>query len=276
MEDLAACLRTWRDRLTPAEAGLPARPRRRAPGLRRQELAELAGVSIGYLTRLEQGRATNPSAQVLGALARALRLSTDEQELLFRLAGHAPPQGEHMRRHPTPGVQRILDRLQDLPVMVFDAAWDFIDCNPLATALVGDQGQLEGRERNVAWRHFTGAHGHVVLDADEEAALAGSIVADLHAASARFPADERLASLIADLRRASSRFAQLWEERPAGMHTTARKTFHHPEVGRLTLDCDVLLVHGTDLRIVVYSAPPGSPDADALALVGVVGLQSFS
>jgi transcriptional regulator with XRE-family HTH domain len=276
MDDLAASLRAWRDRLSPAEAGLRAHARRRAPGLRRQEVAELAGLSVGYLTRLEQGSATNPSPLVLSALARALRLSTDEQALLFRLAGHAPPGGERMSRHPTPGVQRMLDRLEDLPVLVYDAAWEIVAGNPLAAALIGDPSELEGPERNIAWRHFTGQPGRIVHTAEESAVMDAQIVADLHAAAGRWPADERLAALIADLRRASPRFAALWEERPAAVHTSMRKTFDHPEVGRFTLDCDVLHVHGSDLRIVVYSAPPGSPDAEALALVGVVGLQAFS
>ena len=271
MDDLAASLRAWRDRLTPAEAGLRAHARRRAPGLRRQEVAELAGLSVGYLTRLEQGRATHPSPLVLGALARALRLTTDEQEHLFRLAGHAPPAGERMSRHITPGVQRMLDRLKDLPVLVYDAAWEIVEVNPLGAALLGEPGP----GHNIARACFTGGPGRVVWSVEDKAVFEAGIVADLHAASARFPTDQRLARLIEELRRDSPRFAQLWEARPAAVHTTARKTIEHPEVGRLTLDCDVLLVHGTDLRIVVYSAPPGSADADALALVGVVGLQTF-
>src|SRR4051794_19656305 len=119
---LAACPRSWRDRLSPGEAGLPVQARRRAPGLRRQELAQLAGLSVDYLTRLEQGRARHPSAQVVAALARALRLSDDEQAHLFRLAGHAAPGSGRMSRHLTPGIQRVLDRLDDVPVVVLDAA----------------------------------------------------------------------------------------------------------------------------------------------------------
>jgi transcriptional regulator with XRE-family HTH domain len=271
VNDLAANLRTWRDRLTPAEPG-----RRRAPGLRRDEIAQRADVSVGYLTRLEQGRATHPSPLVLSALARALRLSRDEEALLHRLAGHAPPGGERMSRHLTPGVQRMLDRLHDLPVMVFDAAYDLVAANPLAAALTGDLMALEGRARNIAWRHFTGLPGRVVHSPEETAAREAEMVADLHAAAGRWPHDERLQSLIDDLHAASPRFAELWERRPAAVRTSSRKTFEHPEVGRLTLDCDVLNVHGSDLRIVVYSAAPGTPDADALALAGVIGLQSFN
>src|SRR3954469_14295658 len=115
MDDLGASLRAWRDRLTPPNAG----GTRRAPGLRRQEVADRAGVSVGYLTRLEQGRATNPSPLVVRALADALELSGDERELLFQLAGQLPP-AQRMNRELTPGLLRMLDRLQDLPVTVYD------------------------------------------------------------------------------------------------------------------------------------------------------------
>jgi transcriptional regulator with XRE-family HTH domain len=263
VDDLAASLRAWRDRLSPAEADA----RRRAPGLRRQEVADLAGLSVGYLTRLEQGRATHPSPLVLSALARALRLTTDEREHLFRLAGHAPPSADRMNRHVTPSVRRLLDRLHDLPVLVYDAAWEIVEMNPLGAALLG-----EPEDRNIARGHFTGDQSRVVWTEKEGSNFEAGIVSDLRVASARFPADERLASLIEELRRDSPRFAELWDERPAAVHTTARKTLVHPQAGRLTLDCDVLLVHGTDLRIIVYSAPPGSADADALALVGVAAL----
>src|ERR1700754_5188620 len=276
MDDLAASLRAWRDRLTPAEAGLRAHHGRRcAPGLRRQEVAELAGLSVGYLTRLEQGRASHPSPLVLGALARALRLTADEEQTLFRLAGQVPHGGERMDRQITPGVQRMLDRMQDLPVLVNDASWELLGTNAMGAALIGDPSRLQGRERNMAWCEFTGVRRRVIHTPEQRAAVQAEIVADLHVAAARWPHDERLQALIGDLQAVSPRFAELWETRPALVRASARKTFDHPEVGRLTLDCDTLLVHGSDLRIVVFSAAPGTPDADALALIGVVGLQTF-
>ncbi len=275
--DLASCLRSWRDRLAPSDAGLPTQALRRAPGLRREELAQLAGLSADYLTRLEQGRATHPSPQVLDALARALRVSKEERSHLFRLAGHVPPGPGTIERHLTPSIQRLLDRLSDLPVIVLDAAWDTVAWNPLAAALLGDPSELRGRERNLVWRLFTsgGGSGRFVRDAAETEAIEAEAVANLHAALGRYPEDRHLRELIDDLSAASERFRELWAARPVAERAASRKTIEHPEAGRLTLDCDVLGVQGSDLRVIVYSAAPGSPDAEALALVGVVGLQSF-
>jgi transcriptional regulator with XRE-family HTH domain len=271
MDELAACLRQWRDRLDPAEVGLAA-GRRRAPGLRREEVAQLAGVSVDYLARLEQGRASNPSPSVLAALARTLRLTREERAHLFRVAGHAEPGAGHIDRHLTPGVQRILDRLADVPVMVVDAAWEIVALNALATALLGD---LAAGERNLLRRHFTGGDSRLVRSAAEDAAHEEEAVADLREAAGRYPQDERLRTLIEDLSVASPRFAELWDRPAVATRAASRKTFAHPEVGLVTLDCDVLTVQDSDLRLVVYTAAPGSPDASALALLGAVGLQTF-
>jgi transcriptional regulator with XRE-family HTH domain len=267
-DELAACLRSWRDRLSPAEAGLPARGPRRAPGLRREEVAQLAGLSLDYLARLEQGRASNPSASVLAPLARALRLTDAERDHLYRVAGQAPPAGR-MSRHITPSVQRVLDRLGDVPVLVVDMAWNIVAVNPLGTALLGD---VRG---NILRRHFTGAPSRVVRTPSEVAEFEVEAVADLHDAVGRFPQDPELRRLIDDLLAASPRFAELWEQRPVAPRNAGTKTFEHPEIGRVTLDCDHLTVGGSDLRLVVYTVPAGSPDAEALALLGAIGLQTF-
>jgi transcriptional regulator with XRE-family HTH domain len=276
MDELAACLRSWRDRLSPAEAGLPAGTNRRAPGLRREEVAQLAGLSVDYLARLEQGRASNPSPSVLAPLARALRLSDDERDHLFRVAGHAEPGAGIMNRHLTPGVQRVLDRLADVPVVVVDAGYDLVAWTPPAAALIGDPSAWPWRERNIAWRHFGGCSDRVVRTPEEIYAFETAVAADLHAAVTRYPQDGRLLELVDDLRAMSSCFANLWETRPVATAPSRRKTFRHPDAGDITVDCDSLVVDGSDLKLLVYTAPPGSPDAERLALVGTLGLQSFA
>jgi transcriptional regulator with XRE-family HTH domain len=273
MSELGEALRAWRDRVRPEDVGVPTGARRRAVGLRREELAALAGVSTDYLVRLEQGRAVRPSPPVVGALARALRRTAAQHEHLLRLAGHVPPGPTRMRRHMTPALQRITDRLRDLPLLIVDDAWTIQSMSALGAALVGDFSALPDRDRNIAWRHFTGMPTRVVRDRAQTQALECELAADLHAATGRYPDDPDLRRLIADLRATSSRFAELWEERPVAIHSSEHKVFQHPHVGRIELDCDVLRADGTDLMLVVYSAPSGSAGSKALALLEVVGLQ---
>jgi transcriptional regulator with XRE-family HTH domain len=235
----------------------------------------LAGVSADYITRLEQGRATAPSAQVLTALARALRLSGEELRHLFRLAGQAPPEPGRIAAHITPSVQRLLDQLDRVPVGVYDAMWNLIAWNPMWAALMGDPSAWTGRQRNVLWRYFTGQTGRVSHGAEQDASFAASTVADLRSAVARYPDDGDLRRLVAGLRAASPRFAGLWDAGAVGVHEADRKTVHHPDVGPITLDCDVMTVHGSDLRIVVYSAAPGTDAAGKLALLTVIGTQQM-
>ncbi len=274
-EELAGCLRSWRARVAPSDAGFPVGSQRRVSGLRREEVAQLAGVSVDYLARLEQGRAANPSSSVLASLARALRLNDDERSHLFRLAGYADPRAGTIDRHITASLQRLLDRLTDVPAIVGDATGQIVACNPLATALLGDISTASARERNLAWRHFSGAPSRLVRMPAEEVEAEIRLVAELREALGRYPADEQLSNLIEDLRALSPRFEQLWKQHPVLGSHARRKTFLHPELGTITLDCDVLTVGGSDLRLIVYTAPAGSPDAEALALLGAIGLQSF-
>ena len=271
MTDLGECVRAWRERILPADVGLPSGGRRRTAGLRREELAALAGVSVDYLVRLEQGRSTNPSRQVVSSLTRALRLTEPERDHLYRLAGHTPPGPHQMPDHLTPGVQRLLDRL-DAAVSVHDPAWTILAWNPAWAALMGDPSGWSARERNIAWRAFSELPARLVRSDDEAQGFKRGIVADLRAAVGRYPHDPTLRSLIADLS-GIEQFRQLWATAPVAENHSARKTIDHPEVGRLTLDCDVLTVSGTDLRVIAYTAEPGSVDAERFDLVRVVGLQ---
>lgn len=277
-EELAGCLRSWRRRLTPLEAGVSTGERRRVAGLRREEVAQLAGVSVDYLARLEQGRARAPSPSVLAALARALRLTDDERAHLFRVAGHVEPGPGTINRHITPSLQRLLDRLGDVPVMVVDAAGEMIALNPLAQALIGDLSGASRRERTLAWRQFAGHDrglSRIVRTPQEVADAESRMVAELRDALGRYPHDEYVNSLIGDLLAQSPRFAELWDQHPVTRTPARRKTFAHRQIGSITLDCDVLSVQGSDLNVIVYTAPAGSPDAESLSLLGAIGLQAF-
>jgi transcriptional regulator with XRE-family HTH domain len=237
---LGATIRSWRDRLTPADVGLPSGRARRAAGLRREELAELAGVSVDYVVRLEQGRASTPSAQVVSALARALRLSGPERDHLYRLAGLQPPPDGTINDHIPPGMQRVLTRLGETPVGVFAADWRLIWWNRSWAALLGDPSALAPEYRNLITSRFPAA-------ADPPVRLAGS-----------------------------ARFAELWHDGAVGGHAEDRKTIKHPEIGDITVDCDVLNDSDTDLKIVIYTAAPGSEDATKLDLARVAGISQDS
>ncbi|MGH3164981.1 MAG: helix-turn-helix domain-containing protein [Trebonia sp.] len=271
--EIGSYLQTWRHRLQPADAGLPAGSSRRTRGLRREELAALAGISVDYLVRLEQGRATNPSTQVLGALSRALRLTTEERDHLYTVAGQALPRKSAMTSLVPPSVQRLVDRLADLPVAVHDPAWTIITWNAAWAALMGDPSGLSGLDRNLLWRTFTGKSTRVLKSGAEADEFEADAVADLRRAAGTYPDDAGLRQLVDDLRLASPRFARLWAERVVTATGSGSKTIVHPEVGPITLDCDVLTVAGSDLRLVVYTAEPSSPDADRLRLAQASGLQ---
>ncbi|BCJ49842.1 transcriptional regulator [Actinoplanes sp. NBRC 14428] len=270
-------VRRWRDRVAPATVGVPVGTRRRASGLRREELAALAGISADYLTRLEQGRATTPSAQVVEALARSLRLSATERGLLYRLAGHATPGPDVIPSRVTPSIQRLLDRLSHTPVIVYDAGWTLVLANAPYNALMGDTTTWRGLARNAIWRNLLGHHNRTVHTPEEQADHEARLVADLRLTAARYPADHALKRLIADLTQQSPRFAELWEtaDPPPLPDPSKRKLIDHPAAGRLTLDCDALLVAQDDLRITVYTAEPGTEDAERLALAIVLGTQTL-
>lgn len=270
-------VRRWRDRVTPSAAGVPVGGRRRAAGLRREEVAGLAGISVDYLTRLEQGRATSPSVQVVEALARALRVSDTERDLLFRLAGHAPPGLDVVSSRITPSVQRLLDRLANTPVAVFDATWTLVVANAPYDALMGPTTGWRGIERNSVWRHLVGPGSRAVQTPEQKAELEARLVADLRLTAARYPADQRLKQLTRDLAAQSPRFAKLWEAGALEPHQDSgrRKVIDHPDVGPITLDCDILIVAADDLRIMIYTAEPDTDDAERLALAVVLGTQSL-
>ncbi len=271
--ELADFLRTRRRKLSPRDVGLPVTTRRRTPGLRREEVALLAGMSVDYYARLEQARGPRASRQVLAALARTLRLSEDERDHLFRLAGEPAPERTSTARHVRPGVLHLLDRLADSAAMVISDNGDVLAWTPLAAALFVDFSELSGDRRNLYWMAFAGPQSLRRLPAEDRERAARSHVADLRATLARRPDDPVLRGLVSRMRRASALFDRLWGEHDVAVRRADRKRIVHPLVGLLELDCEVLLTPEHDQRLVLHTAPPGSESAERLELLRVLGLQ---
>jgi transcriptional regulator with XRE-family HTH domain len=261
--DLAAFLRARRAALRPVQVGLADGDRRRTAGLRRQEVAQLAGVSVDYYIRLEQGRGPHPSRHVLSALARALMLNRDEREYLFRVAGQQPPAGAGPSREVAPAVRYLLDSLRDTPAYVLDAKYDILAWNRLATYFIGDLSEVPEQDRNmIRWLFRQPADDLHWTEADT-VAFARSCVADLRAAYARYPSDHALRSLVTELLGTSPRFVQMWADHEVEQRLRIVKRFKHPVAGPLEFDCQVLHVPDSDQRLIIYCAQPGSPTQEA-------------
>lgn len=274
--ELGALLRQARGRLSPADVGLPIGLRRRVHGLRREEVAQLAGVSVDYVVRLEQGRGSHPSTAVLSALARALRLEPDERDRLFHLAGSAPPLPGRIDSTVRPSVLRLLDRFTDLPAMVLDAKGTVLAWNDLVAALLGDWSAVPLSQRNLNWMRFLGDDNRIAMSAEEHAVTQATSVSSLRSVVAKYPHDPELARLVTDLRQRSPSFAELWAGSTAGAWRSQTKTVDHPELGMIILDCDSFVVPDSDQVMIVYSAPAASPAAESLALLRVIGTQRLT
>jgi transcriptional regulator with XRE-family HTH domain len=279
--ELAKALKRARDRVRPEDVGMPAGLRRRVPGLRREELALLAGISVDYVVRLEQARGPQPSVQVLTSLCRALRLDTDERDHVFHLAGAAPPQQGLIDLHVRPGVLRLIDRFTDLPAMVLSAKGDVLAWNAMSSALHGDWTALRPERRSQPRLRFlpdpAEARRTFIGGSDEEREIVTSqTVANLRSAAGRYPDDPGLRRLLADLHEGSPEFRELWEDTDAGAWRSHTKTLVHPTLGELTLECDTLHVPDADQLLVVYSAAPGTHEAESLSLLRVIGTQDLA
>jgi transcriptional regulator with XRE-family HTH domain len=259
-QELARFLRRSRERLRPQEVGLPPGTSRRVPGLRREEVAELAHISVDYYTRLEQARGPRPSDRVLDAVGHALRLTPAERSHLFRLAGSTPPPGPGAVCRVRPHVAAMLHRLPETAAIVTDATYGIVAWNPLARLLLGED--FGGGAPNLARRRFLGA-GRAVRSSGAEQ-FGHIVVARLRRAADRYPHDARLAALLAELRAGSEEFRHIWEARPVHAPGHRTKTIDHPVAGPLRLACDVLLVPEDDQEVVLVTADPGSPSARGL------------
>jgi transcriptional regulator with XRE-family HTH domain len=273
--ELAAFLRSRRERIRPADVGLPAGSRRRTPGLRREEVAQLAFISTEYYTRLEQARAPRPSREVLAGLARALRLSDAERTHLHHLAGAPPGPPPGPCREVRRGVLDLLRRLPGAAALVLSATYEVIAWNDLAAALMEDFSALPRRDRNLLRRAFLGPRpdGRLLYGLTDGTPFAHSAARDLRAAAARYPDDPEVRDLVGELLAGSEEFARLWASHDVAATPTLCKTFRHPLVGPVTVDCDVLDITDRDQRVVLYTAAPGSPSEEALRLLSVVGTQ---
>jgi transcriptional regulator with XRE-family HTH domain len=261
--ELAAFLRSRRERLRPADVGLPAGGgSRRTPGLRRQEVAQLAGMSVDYYIRLEQGRGPKPSRQVLSALTRALMLTVDEREYLFRMAGENPPAAT-VPSGPSsellPATRYLLDSLHDTPAYVVNARYDVLAWNRMATHFIGDLSVHAVEDRNlIRWTFANGADSPVWRDEGAHR-FTRATVADLRAAYARYPGDPGIAALVTELLGTSPVFAQMWAAQDVEVRRGMVKRIDHPYGGPMEFECQVLTIADSDQRMIVYCAEPGSP-----------------
>ncbi|MFC4011220.1 helix-turn-helix transcriptional regulator [Nonomuraea purpurea] len=272
-QELGAFLRSRRERLRPEDVGLPSGSRRRTPGLRREEVAVLAHISTEYYVRLEQGRAPRPSGEVLAGIGDALRLTDAESDHLHLLAGTAPSRTGLHPRDVRPSILALLERLPQTAAFVTSAIFEVLAWNDLAAALMEDFAQLAPKDRNLARRAFLGpARADAPLYGVSDAAeFRLNVVMGLRSTLAQYPSDPGVTELVDELRDASPEFARLWERQDVQAEPTLTKTFRHPVVGEITVDCDSLALTDRDQHLVLYSAPPGSPGAEALALLNVLG-----
>lgn len=267
--ELARFLRSRRDALQPEDVGLPRTRRRRAEGLRREEVAVLSHVSTDYYSRIEQQRGARPSERILGGIAEGLRLSPDERDHLFRLAGYAPPRREPEADRVNPGIQRILDRLGDTPAQIVNHLGETLAQNRPARLLVGDQTRYTGHARSLAYRWFTDPGTRLALPAEDHPRHSRTLTAQLLAAHTGGAGDPRVSALVDALLDASPEFAALWRERPVLGPYCAPKTINHPDVGTLRLRGESLADLDQSQILTVFTADPGSASEERLRrLVG--------
>jgi transcriptional regulator with XRE-family HTH domain len=275
-DGLADFLRRRREALRPQDVGLAEGRRRRTAGLRREEVAALAHMSTDFYARLEQRRGARPSEQTVGAIARALRLTQDERDHLFGLAGHTPPPRGFRTDHVSPALMRVLDRL-DTPAQVVSDLGATLQQNALGAALMGEHTHHTGLERSVFYRWFTNDPTERALFPEEDHAThSRSYAAALRAVQGRSADDPEADELIGALLRRSPEFAALWDRHEVAIRSDTSKRILHPAVGLMTLDCQILTAENQFERLVVFTASPGTEDAERLALLSVIGSQTFA
>ncbi|MCX4404200.1 helix-turn-helix transcriptional regulator [Streptomyces sp. NBC_01764] len=275
--ELGRFLRSRRERIRPADIGLPTGPRRRVPGLRRDEVAQLAGASVDYYNELERGAGSQPSEQMIAALARALRLSADERDYLYHLAGRPVPVQSGAASHVHPGMLDLLDRLASTPAQVITDLHVTLVQNPVAVALLGDQSGFRGARASFVHRWFTEPDARrLYLESDHEA-QSRAFVADLRAAAARRDAkDTEATSMIHSLLGVSSEFAALWADHDVAFRRDDRKRLIHPTLGLIEVNCLNLFSEDGRQRLLWFSPAAGTDSAGLLDLLAVIGTQEIA
>jgi transcriptional regulator with XRE-family HTH domain len=258
---LADFLRQRRTRLSPDDVGLPSGGQRRTPGLRREEVAQLASIGLSWYVWLEQGRDIHPSAQVLESLVQALRLTPHERRHLFLLAGQAlPPPVVPVEEVVSPALQQALDHLNPAPAYVMGLRYDYLAWNKSADALFSLSNATDRYERNLVWRLFTSP---TMRQSPHWEMLARTTLAEFRAASARYPGESWFEDLIEDLKLVSPEFCQLWPHHDVRSSVEGPKVMEHPVLGRLEFEhCVLQSLTNPDLRIMIYS-----PKAETHAII---------
>ncbi|MCX4724214.1 helix-turn-helix domain-containing protein [Streptomyces sp. NPDC090052] len=273
--ELSEFLRSRRARLQPQDVGLPDLGRhRRVPGLRREELAQLAGVSVAYYTRLEQGHGSNVSSGVLDSVARALRLSDAESAHLTHLAGPKPRKKRAAAARPQrmrPELQHLMDAMDSVPAYVLGRRMDVLGSNRLARALFGDFTALPAEERNMARIVFLDPNSRDLFT--EWECVAAEVVSTLRLFAGCFPDDPQLSALVGELSVKSDEFRVLWAAHTVRDKGHCVKRLHHPLVGALTLTYETLNLPGDqDQSLIAYHAEPGTDSVEALRLLASWGV----
>ncbi|MET8563781.1 helix-turn-helix transcriptional regulator [Streptomyces flaveolus] len=274
--ELGSFLRSRRERIRPAEVGLPTGPRRRVPGLRRDEVAQLAGASVDYYNELERGAGSQPSEQMIAALARALRLSADERDHLYHLAGRPVPVQGGAASHVHPGMFDLLQRLTSTPAQVITDLHVTLVQNPLAVALIGDQSGFRGARASFIHRWFTDPKARQLYPEADHEAQSRAFVADLRAAAARRDAkDVEARSMISALLDTSSEFAALWAGHDVAFRRDDRKRLNHPTLGLIQVNCLTLFSEDGRQRLLWFTPAVGTDSAGLLDLLTVIGTQEI-
>ncbi|MEU4606524.1 helix-turn-helix transcriptional regulator [Kribbella sp. NPDC023972] len=273
--DLSDFLRKRRESLQPEDVGLPRGRRRRTPGLRREEVAVLASMSTDYYSRLEGGRGPQPSVDMLTSIARALRLTLEERDHLFVLAGHGTPPRTTRNCHVDPGMLRILDRLQDTPAMLINRCGETLAQTAAHVAFAGEETNYDGFERSGIYRWFAHPADRLLYCEPELSTHSRMLVSWLRSVVTADGPKSYAATLMRTLQKLSPEFAALWDEHEVGIWHSKTKRFNHPVVGKLELYCELIDNRDQQQTLVVFTATPGSESAEKLRLLAVLGSQTL-